>query len=239
MIPRDRADALQVALADPGASAEDVRRAVDWDASGWPGWESYAPIFEAALEARLVLVAGDLDARDREALRGGAGAALDPARIEALGLDAALPPPVVAALEASIREGHCDLLPEAALPPMVAFQRARDAQLARSLVDAAGPDGAVLIAGAGHVRRDAGVPFHLARFEHGAAVASVGLVEVDDPEVGPARALADRFGDSAPFDFVWFTPRTPREDPCKALERELAPSATNGRRGRTFRSAAR
>ncbi len=233
MIPRDRAGALQAALADPGASAEDVRRAVEWDASGWPDWALYAPVFETALDAGLALAAGDLSSEDREALRSRGIAGLDPARVEALGLDGPLPAFVHDGLEASIREGHCDLLPEESLAPMAAFQRARDAQLARALVEAAGPDGAVLIAGAAHTRRDLGAPYQLARFESGAAVASVGLLEVRAGHAEAQRDLADRFADSVPFDFVWFTPRAQREDPCEALERRLR--RESGRR--TLRAA--
>ncbi|MHC4138104.1 MAG: ChaN family lipoprotein [Planctomycetota bacterium] len=222
MISRDHADALQAALADPAVTAQDVRRAVAWDTSGWPDWEIYAPVFETALEAGLALAAGDLSSTDREALRREGIAGLDLATVEALGLDGPLPSPVRATLDASIREGHCDLLPEAALPAMVAVQRTRDARLAQVLAEAAGPDGVVLVAGTGHVRRDVGVPYHLARFDPDAAVVSVGLVEVHAGRADPRSDLAERFAESVPFDFVWFTPRTPREDPCEALKRELA-----------------
>ena len=216
MIPRERAAALDAAQADAAAAPAAIREAVEWDASGWPDWALYAPIFEAALDAGLPLAAGDLERGDRAALRRGGIAALDPERARALGLEQAPPEAVRAVLETSIREGHCDLLPEQAIPAMVEFQRARDAQLARSLTQAAGPDGAVLIAGAGHARRDAGVPVHLARFEPAAGVASVGLVEVDpvEPELPADLRQA--------FDYVWFTPPEPREDPCEALERRLS-----------------
>jgi hypothetical protein len=123
MIARDRADALAAALADPAVTAEDVRHAIAWDESGWPDFTLYAPVFESALRARLVLAAGDLARTEIEALRNGGIAGLEPPRIEALGLDTPLPVPVNAILEASIREAHCDLLPEAAIPALVAFQR--------------------------------------------------------------------------------------------------------------------
>jgi len=227
----DQAEALEAALSKPGVSAADVRRAVDWDASGWPAWELYAPVFERALARGLPIVAGDLSTAERKALRSGGIAALAPADVASLGLDTPLPPETRATLEADLREGHCNLLPESSLPAMIDFQRARDARLARSLVDAArpDPDGAVLVAGAGHVRLDTGVPRYLARFDPGASLASVGLVEVRAGESDPAHDLAGRFDGPAPFDYVWFTSAAAREDPCEALERELAP----GRRDAT------
>lgn len=223
MIRRDRAAALAAALARPGASAEDLRRAVGWDESGWPAWELYAPLFESALAHGLALAAGDLSQEERSALRRGGLAGLGPAVRAELGLDAPLPPAARATLDAALREGHCDLLPESAIPAMIDFQRARDARLARSLVDAAGPDGAVLVAGAGHVRRDVAVPRALARLDPDASVASVALVEVDAGKTDPQHDLADRFDGPPPYDFVWFTSRAVREDPCAALERKLRP----------------
>lgn len=222
MISVDRAAALAAATAEPGASAEDVRRAVDWDASGWPDFALYAPIFDTALAAGLPLVAADLGAETRNALRRGGVAALEPAQRAALGLDEPLPASQREAMAAEIVEAHCGYDPGPFLPRMVDVQRARDAQLALALVRAGDRDGAVLIAGAGHVRRDRGVPSFLARELPGASVASVAFVEVEPSEVDAVAALRERWGEPVPFDAVWFTPPVAREDPCekhrKALE---------------------
>lgn len=220
MIPADDAEALADVLARPGVDAEEVRRAVDWDASGWPAWALYAPIFEAALDAKLPLVAGDLGGEALGGLRAQGLAGLAPAARAGLGLDAAVPDALRRALGAEIREGHCDLLPEAAIPRMVDVQLARDAHLARALTEAAGPDGAVLVAGAGHVRSDA-VPRWLEGREPGARVASVALLEVRQGVTEPALDLRERFGDAVPYDWIWYTPRQPREDPCARMRRAL------------------
>ena len=116
---------------------------------------------------------------------------------------------------------HCGHAPEAALDRMVDVQRAWNAQLARSLADAAarptsGNDGsAVLVAGNEHVRRDRGAPRWLARFAPDARVATVGLLEVDPdgPEAVPAGEL--------PFDYVWWTPRLDLVDPCEKFRESL------------------
>jgi hypothetical protein len=72
----------------------------------------------------------------------------------------------------------------------------------------------VLIAGNGHVRRDLGVPLHLATRAPQRGVLAVGIVEVVE---GVARAedyVAPGAGDIPQFDVAIFTPRTDRPDPC-------------------------
>jgi hypothetical protein len=81
-------------------------------------------------------------------------------------------------------------------------------------------DGAVLIAGAGHVRVDRGVPRVLALLVPGARVVSVAFVEVADGWTRPADYAA-RFGSGTrlPFDYIWFTARVDNVDPCARLRR--------------------
>lgn len=194
------------------ARAEALRHAVGWDESGWPAWGLYAPIFEAALAAELPIVPANLaPAEVLEIGRGGVDA-LRPARRAELGLDEPVDPQTFRALAEQIREAHCGHAPEATLARMVDVQRAWNAQLASSLLAAGSlakaDGGAVLIAGREHVRRDRGAPRRLARLAPDARIATVGFVELDprDPE-----ALPDA---SAPFDYVWLTPRLDLEDPC-------------------------
>jgi uncharacterized iron-regulated protein len=110
-----------------------------------------------------------------------------------------------------IEEGHCGESPRNILAGMVAAQRARDAIMAQAL-QAHAP--AVLIAGNGHVRRDFGVPHYLAHYPQGDDVRVVGFIEVD----AATRAPTDYVTAGAPeYDYIVFTPRTPRPDPCKTL----------------------
>src|SRR5690606_40000804 len=67
------------------------------------------------------------------------------------------------ALQEQIRVSHCQMLPEAHLPAMLAVQQQRDRRMAQQLI--AAPKPAMLLAGAFHVRRDLGVPLHLQRSE--------------------------------------------------------------------------
>lgn len=135
MMRRDRQPALDELSTRGSTSADDVRAAVAWDESGWPPFSYYAPVFEAAVEARLPLVAADLTREDRAEA---AAEAPSPEARARFGLDEPLPDPVRAALERDLLDAHCGKLPASALPRLVRVQRARDAELARALLRAAG-----------------------------------------------------------------------------------------------------
>ena len=111
--------------------------------------------------------------------------------------------PVRERLLADIRESHCGLLPEAQLPAMLAVQQQRDRRMAERLL--AAPTPALLIAGAFHVRRDLGVPVHLADLGVESGTLVLQLAEVGKP-VSAASA-----------DFVWYSAALPEQDHCAAL----------------------
>jgi uncharacterized iron-regulated protein len=222
MIAADRRADLARVLAGPAPSVAEVRAAID-DGRGWD-WALYVPILETALRWRLPIVAADLDAATLAALRTSGLGGLTPDAIARLGLDrVVLSSADRRALAAEIRAAHCGMAPKAMVDRLVAIQRARDARLARALVDAGVGNGgaAVLIAGAGHVRRDRGVPRYLAAWTPGAATVSVALLEVEVDHDDPADTLAALFGSAVPFDYVWFTPRVDALDPCTKFHRQL------------------
>lgn len=202
------------ALRDARAGdVEDLGAALQWEARGWPSWAEYQPIAEAALRYDLPMRPGK-PARDR--VRSvSRGEPLPQDLAERLGWRQAYPEHLEAPLLAELRASHCDRLPEAALPRMLQVQRLWDAWMADSLLaaEAAGADGAVLIAGSGHVREDRAVPWHLRRRGAGEAL-TLALVEVAAGRVRPADYAAF---DPARFDFVWFTPRVDEKDPCAAF----------------------
>ncbi len=107
-------------------------------------------------------------------------------------------------MEDDVIQGHCGHRPSPTiLAGMVGAQRARDARMASVLDSVSGP--VVLIAGAGHVRRDRAVPRHLAE---PARALAVSLVEVRAGQASPAAY------ESAGFDVLWFTEGQSRPDPC-------------------------
>jgi uncharacterized iron-regulated protein len=94
------------------------------------------------------------------------------------------------------------------------LERSGIRSLAEALLDP-GPDGAVLIAGDGHVRRDLVVPAYLRAARPGESILSVGLLEVEVGKSDPEAYLADSAGGELQYDFVRFTPRWDRADPCE------------------------
>ena len=220
MLTPSQAGALARHLSARPRDAAGIGEAVNWKASGWPAWSIYEPIARAALEADLPILVANLDPeRTRAVSRQGVGA-LDAALIRRHGLAEALPAGVRVSLAEEIRDAHCGHAPDNLVDAMIVVQRARDAQMAEALLTAPGSDGAVLIAGAGHVRTDRGVPAYLRRIAPTARTASVAFLEVD-PKRPDAASYAARFDHALPFDYVWFTPAVDNEDPCEKFKKSL------------------
>jgi len=217
MLDRERQPVVDRSLATHPDEADALARAVGWDSSGWPPWSIYRPVFEAALASHGPVLAAGLD-RDM-AMRiahGGAGV-LDPALVQVFGLATPLAADTEAAMRHEMSEAHCGLLPDSMLGPMVLVQRARDALLASRLHEGGeGGRGALLIAGAGHVRRDQGVPAQLTR-AYGTSSLAVGLLQVNGGDTSPELYAAGFGARVLPFDFVWFTPRANDVDHCAEL----------------------
>jgi uncharacterized iron-regulated protein len=219
MLTTAQAPALARHLAAAPGDAAGLGEAVGWRQSGWPDWRYYQPIAEAGLAAGLPLVAANIPLPTARALTRGEAGGLDAGLAARYGLDRPLPPDVEQAMLAELRESHCGQAPERLLPGMIAAQRARDAQMADSLLGAQA-DGAVLVAGAGHVRTDRGVPAFLRLRDPQAPVAALAFLEVRPGAATPGDYAA-RFEGRLPFDFVWFTPRADDEDPCARFEKSL------------------
>ena len=93
--------------------------------------------------------------------------------------------------------------------------------MAESLVAASDPDAAIVVAGAGHVRNDYGIPVYLRAKAPDKRVISIAFVEVDKQKTEPqSYALAYPDG-RLPFDYVWFTPRVDDEDPCEKFKSQF------------------
>lgn len=219
MIAANQADALARHLAEHPGDAAGLGAALGWERSGWPEWPLYRPIAEAALAAGLPLSAANLEPAIVRAIAKGddVGAAL----VARLGFDKPWPDELEATLEREIAEAHCGYVEADALKAMALGQRARDAEMARRLIEAATPDGAVLIAGSGHCRADRGVPYHLRSFEPGATVASLVFVEVSRGKDEPAAYAADFDVAALPFDVVCFTARVDERDACERFKEQL------------------
>jgi uncharacterized iron-regulated protein len=220
MLSTDDAAALARYLARSPKDAAGLGDAVNWSRSGWPEWRFYQPIAQAALDGSLPIVATNLSRPATDAVRRNGLPGLGPALTSQLKL-AEPSPETRSAMARELRESHCGQVPESMIDRMVDIQWARDARMAASLTRPGLRDGAVLVAGAGHARRDRGVPAHLARQAPGAPIASLAFVEVDPAAAKPGDYAARFVSDALPFDYVWFTPKIDDGDPCEKFKRSL------------------
>jgi len=236
MLDSSQGPALADYLAQSDATAAGLGEAVAWADSGWPGWEAYQPIADVALGAGLPILTGNLPVEQvRRVAMGGAEAALGADGLGPRALDQDFPESMAEALGQDIMQGHCGMLPESALPGMVAAQRARDGEMARAVLagaalngsDGEGAAGAVLIAGNGHVRVDRAVPWYLEQLNPALKTLSVGVLELQDglpdspslddlgAETSPANDLRP------PYGLLVLTPALEDIDPCEKFRAQL------------------
>lgn len=172
----------------------ELDKAIDWQ-SGWD-WSLYGPIVREALSHSYPLLAANLDRseigeiyRARPSLSGTHSTA----------------EPVRQALLAHVREGHCGLLPETQMPAMLAVQQQRDRRMAERVL--AAPTPSLLFAGSYHVRKDIGVPLHLADLGSQTGTRVLLLAQVGEAvQAGMA-------------DYVWYTAALPEQDYCAGLRK--------------------
>jgi uncharacterized iron-regulated protein len=155
---RGQLAALALEMAERGTSTASLARNADeaqvqaalhWNQQAWP-WERYRPVIMEAVRAGAPVLGANLPRREQmQAMRD-------------VSLDRLLAGPALKAQQQAIRRGHCGLLPESQIQPMTRIQIARDVAMAQALAGAVTPGKVVvLVAGAGHVEPDVGVPVHL------------------------------------------------------------------------------
>jgi len=220
MLSTDDAAAVARHLARSPKDATGLGDAVNWSRSGWPEWRFYQPIAQAALDANLTILATNLSRAATDAVRRNGLTGLGPTLATQLRL-AEPSPETRSAMARELRDSHCGHATEGIVDRMVDIQWARDARMAASLARGQ-RDGAVLITGVGHARRDRGVPAHLARHIPDAKIASLAFLEVDPAATKPADYAARFGGEPLPFDYVWFTPKIDDADPCEKFKQARA-----------------
>ncbi|WP_349616281.1 ChaN family lipoprotein [Azotobacter salinestris] len=192
-----RVEATQAAFA-AGRAPEDLPAALAWR-QGWD-WTLYGPLLRHALAQPYPLLAANLDRQEMRRIY---------AERPTLPGRASTDARVREALLEQIGASHCGQLPESQWPAMLAVQQQRDRRMAERLL--AAPQPALLLAGAYHVRRDLGVPLHLA--DLGGTSDSVVLLLAEAGDAVEAKAA----------DYVWYTPETVARDYCaemRAAERQ-------------------
>ncbi len=222
MIPTDLQAELDRHVHGGLSEVSQLGKALRWEERGWPSWAIYQPVAETALSAALPLLAGGLAKDARMALVKGEPSPIYTQTMKELDLARPLKPEIAEAEGLEIKEGHCNLLPPAAVEPMVRVQRALDATLEKVMVSAKAGDGAVLIAGAGHARNEWAVPHMIHEKVPDAIVVSIAFIEVDPERTSPSQYLKALPGLGKPFDFIYLTPRAEVVDHCAEIEKHLS-----------------
>ena len=207
--------AIDQAAAAPGATGETIADAGRFDRKAW-GWIGYGPLISTAVQAGLPIAALNLSRGEARQVASGGFNTLGAGRAGKLALEATWNAERDASLRREIADAHCGQLPDSVLPGMVMAQRARDAVMADVLLGQT-TSSVVAILGRGHARNDVGVPRYLAERAPAAKVVSIGLVEVDPRRYNALDYLTTNT-EGRHFDYVWFTPRAERDDPCAGFK---------------------
>jgi uncharacterized iron-regulated protein len=221
MLNWDQETSLNAFLKSNPMDASGLGEAVQWQDTGWPAWDMYAPIANTAFAAGSPIIAANFPRNwSRKLARQGFEAL--PADIFARSkLDVPLSQEQTGRLEDDLFMSHCKMMPKAHLGSVIKVQRARDAVLADALIQSLEDrTSAVLIAGSGHVRSDRAVPRYLRLRLPGTKITSVAFIEVQEDAQVPDD-YAEQYGDSFPFDYVWFTARLENIDPCEKFKAQL------------------
>jgi uncharacterized iron-regulated protein len=210
MMGTDQQLAIAEHLQDRPGDAAGLGEALDWSSNGWPDWRFYQPIAQAGLDGGGQIVAANLPRDDVRAVFDVGLVVLRASVVERTGLDERLPDPLAASLRDELQASHCGNVSGHTVDGMFRVQRARDAIMADRLAATSGAGGGILIAGAGHVRKDRGVPWYLRRLRPQASIATLAFLEAG-ADLDPTRA-------ELPFDFVWFTGAGDTGEPCADFE---------------------
>lgn len=188
--------------------------------TNWQYQQFYSGIFNEALQAGYAVLPANFDRQDIMKFARKGESELPP-KIKKILDEYPLSAEQAAASRKEIEGSHCGMINEKMTVAMMLVQRAKDAQMAQALLVDDKLNSRVLVAGSGHVRKDRGVPFYLPKNSEQKNVLTIAWAEVQ-PEVLDAEAYAKYWGaQQLPFDFVWFTPRVDRPDPCEQFRKHM------------------
>jgi uncharacterized iron-regulated protein len=203
-------------------------------------WQFYSPLLAIAVDNRLPIIAANVPNQYLQPVIWKGYAAYDAAELKRLQVEAVWNESRQKYLAMNMGGAHCGQLRDELRVGLTRSQRLRDALMADSAISSISR-GVVGIVGSSHARRDIGLPLYFAARDPSARIFSIGFVEVNPGGNDPGAYNADSAMGEAPFDVMWFTPRTEREDPCanfvkpkqphpSTVEPEAKPSGDPGNR---------
>ncbi|MFK7963303.1 MAG: ChaN family lipoprotein [Burkholderiaceae bacterium] len=220
MIPAARQTDLDEWAASGWLHPDRLGKTLAWDKSGWPPWAIYQPIASVAATRQLRMIGTALPRATMMSIGRKGEQGVSAEMRQKLHLDIQLAKSAQAELRTTLREGHCNLMPESALAPMAVAQRARDGAMAQAMLSGSKGGSSVLIAGNGHIRKDWGVAQLLAKLAPSVRTLSIAQIEVEDGVLDPTSYF-EKHATANGYDFVIFTPRAEIKDYCADLRKRF------------------
>lgn len=227
MLNRSQQDIInqfQTAHGNVRDKTDSFAEVVQWQKTGWPDWPYYRPVFYAAIENNLPVIAANQDRKTiRKVIK--QGSEILDQNYQDLLKKYQYNDTLKQKLEQEVLSAHCDMLPEKMLSPMLMGQQVRDLSMAlamqSTLTGKEATESAVLIAGSGHTRTDYGVPYYLQQEAPELNTISIAFIEVRDGKFQPEQYAQPWGTEQLPFDYVWFTPHAQREDQCEKMKAHM------------------
>ena len=220
MIDDEQGDIL---LAEPVNDMQKLLDLLDQKKHGWDYEGMYRVVFEAAMDSGFEILPANI-ARDRIIDLMQREESDLPEEISSVLARGSLSEEQYLAMKNEVVQAHCNSLPDSMMDPMIRAQRLRDAKMAMSMKHP-GDHMRLLITGGGHARIDRGVPHYLRSLGvPGSDIISLVLVEVAE-DMNKVHDYRELWDDHLPFNYIWFTPRFDRPDPCEGLEMHLKKKA--------------
>ncbi len=216
-IDAENQSALDQALA--GSKRDEVMGNVN-KLIGFTDWKLYSPLLEIAVDYQLPVIAANIPNRELQPVIWNGYEAYDAAELKRLAVEEVWNESRQSFLVSNMGGAHCGQLRDELRIALTRSQRLKDALMADSAV-ASIPRGVVAIVGSSHARRDIGLPLYFAARDPKARIVSVGFVEVLPQRINPYSYTGSATGE-VPFDYIWFTPRMERADPCAELNKTKA-----------------
>ncbi|MDX8385570.1 MAG: ChaN family lipoprotein [Gallionella sp.] len=178
-------------------------------------WKLYSPLLEIAVDHQLPVIASNIPSRELRPVIWRGYDAYDADKLKHLAVEEVWNENRQKFLAARMGGAHCGQLREELRIGLTRSQRLKDALMADSAISSI-TRGVVGIVGSSHARRDIGLPLYFSARDPEARIVSVGFVEVVPKQDNPYAYTSSATGE-VPFDYVWFTPRMAREDPCAGV----------------------
>lgn len=185
--------------------------------TGWDYKAYYKGLFAVALQENIQIFPANLTRQALRHIMRNKGEDLSPT-VSQLMVDTGFSESMIDNLRKELVDSHCGMLDANSAEPMLLAQRVRDVRMALSMLST-GADKRLLLAGTGHVRNDRGVPLYLAERIDSNETRTLAMIEVEEDSANISDYVTWWDSNTFPFDYVWFTTRADREDPCLAFKK--------------------